>query len=292
MAAPIAALPAPNRWAHRTGKLELGSPIVMGILNTTPDSFSDGGRFIDPERALDRALELVSEGAGIIDVGGESTRPGADFVNEQEELDRVVPVVRLLRSRVHLPISIDTRRSSVARACIDEGADIVNDVSALSDPLMATVVAEADAGLVLMHMQGEPRSMQVNPIYGDVVREVVHALDRKRDLAMEAGIGRENIALDPGIGFGKTAEHNLALIAGLDTLVEIGQPVLLGASRKGFLGKLIGGVPPEERATATAAACVAGLMKGARIFRVHDVRVVREALQVAEAIHSISRVSS
>jgi dihydropteroate synthase len=290
VAALTAALGACQVWAHRTGTLDLSTPVIMGVLNTTPDSFSDGGRFIDPAAALDRAEELVSEGAAIIDVGGESTRPGADFVNEEEELARVLPVVRLLRSRLPVPLSIDTRRASVARACLDAGGDIVNDISALSDPEMAEVVAAAGAGLVLMHMQGEPRDMQVNPTYGDVVREVCDSLEEKLGAAVGWGIGREKIALDPGIGFGKTADHNLQLIANLDVLASVGQPVLLGVSRKSFLGKLIGGARPEDRAVATAAACVAGLFKGARIFRVHDVRVVREALQIAEAVRSAGAV--
>ncbi len=283
--------PPPEEWAIRGRKLSLREPLVMGILNVTPDSFSDGGRYAVPEAALRRAEEMVAEGAELIDVGGESTRPGADPVSTDEEMDRVLPVLRGLRSRVEIPVSIDTRRAEVARAALREGAAVVNDVSALGDPEMAAVVAEWGAGLVLMHMKGTPQTMQVDPVYEDVAREVGDALGEAVLRATRGGVAPERVVLDPGIGFGKTLRHNLELIARLGSLTTRGRPVLLGASRKGFVGTLLGGAPPAERAVGTAAACVVGLMHGARIFRVHDVRVVREALRVAEAIRSASAAS-
>jgi dihydropteroate synthase len=256
----------------------------MGILNITPDSFSDGGLFLDPEVALRRAEAMVAEGAGLIDVGGESTRPGATPVPEEEEIERVLPVVRALKHRLGVPVSVDTRRAAVAEAVLGEGADIINDVSALADPGMARVLTQRRAGLVLMHMRGTPETMQNDPRYEEVVDEVASELGAARTRAVEAGIAAERIVLDPGIGFGKTSAHNLELISRLDVLVALGRPVLLGVSRKAFLGGLIGQVEASQRAVATAAACVVGLLRGARIFRVHDVRIVNEALQVAEAL--------
>lgn len=277
------------RWLHRTGSFLLDEPVVMGVLNVTPDSFSDGGRFNDTGAALARAEQMVAEGAAIIDVGGESTRPGAAPVDIREEISRVLPVIRELRARLDTVISIDTRRPEVARAALEEGADIVNDVSALEDPGMAAVVSEFAAGLVLMHMRGTPATMQKDPYYEDVAGEVASELSEKLARAASAGIEAERIVLDPGIGFAKSFAHNIELIARLDVLTELGRPVLLGVSRKAFLGALIGGAPPEERVSATAAASVLGLIRGARIFRVHDVRPVREALQVANAIRLASQ---
>jgi dihydropteroate synthase len=279
-------------WSVRSQRLPLREPLVVGILNVTPDSFSDDGRYADPEAALRRAEEMLAEGAGMLDVGGESTRPGAAPVPAAEEMERVVPVVRLLRERLAVPLSVDTRKAEVARAALDAGADVVNDVSALSDPAMAGMVAEAGAGLVLMHMRGTPAIMQQNPTYADVAREVAGELLDAARRAAEGGVAPERIVLDPGIGFGKTAAHNLELIARLEQLQRLGYPVMLGASRKAFLGALLGGSPPQHRAVATAAACVVGLLRGARIFRVHDVRVVREALTVAEAIRAASATES
>lgn len=278
--------PAAAQWAVRGATLPLRRPLLMGILNVTPDSFSDGGRYRDPARALAHAERLVAEGAGMLDVGGESTRPGAAEVPEAEELARVVPVIRLLAARLGVPLSVDTRRAAVARAALAEGAVVVNDVSALGDPEMSAVVAEAGAGVVLMHMRGTPRTMQLDPVYRDVVAEVGAELDVAVSLARAAGIAEERIVLDPGIGFGKRLPHNLALIRRLGELAARGFPVLLGTSRKAFLGTLLGGAPPEQRAVGTAAACVMGWLQGARIFRVHDVREAREALTVAEAIQT------
>jgi dihydropteroate synthase len=260
----------------------------MGILNVTPDSFSDGGAYASVEAVVRRAEEMVREGAALLDVGGESTRPGAAEVSAEEEIARILPVIRMLRERLPVPVSVDTRKAEVARAALEAGAEVVNDISALSDPAMARVMAASGAGVVLMHMRGTPETMQMNPTYDDVVREVTDELGRALERAVGAGIEPERIVVDPGIGFGKTGAHNLQLLARLAELGRLGRPVLLGVSRKGFLGSLLGGAAPAERATATAAACVAGLLQGARIFRVHDVRVVREALTVAEAIRVAS----
>lgn len=263
----------------------------MGILNVTPDSFSDGGRYNDPEAALRRAEQMLSEGADLIDVGGESTRPGAEPLDAGSEMERVLPAVRLLRSELDVVISVDTRRASVAAAALLEGAHVVNDVSALGDPEMAGVVAKTRAGLVLMHMRGSPQTMQHLADYGDVVTDVISELGDRLKVADAAGIAREHVVVDPGIGFAKRAEHNLQLLARLSELRLLGRPVLVGVSRKAFLGSLLGDVPPEERVVATASACVAGLLAGARIFRVHDVRPVRQALGVAEAIREASEAS-
>ncbi len=278
----------PLAWEIRGGTLSLERPLLMGILNITPDSFSDGGRFYHPEAALRRAAEMVEEGADLIDVGAESTRPGAAAVPAAEELTRLLPVLRLLRSHLSVPISVDTRKADIARVALGEGAAIVNDVSALGDAEMAAVVAEAGAGLVLMHMRGTPATMQQDPRYEDVAREVTAELHAALEQARGAGIPEERIVVDPGIGFGKTAAHNLELITRLDVLAELGRPVLLGVSRKAFLGAILGGAPPEERGVGTVAACVVGLLRGARIFRVHDVGLVRQALLVAEAIRRAS----
>lgn len=273
-----------TRWDHRSGAFDLGRPLLMGVLNITPDSFSDGGRFLDPAGALARAEAMVAQGAGLIDIGGESTRPGAVPVAPEEEAARVVPVIRALRAHSDVPISIDTRRAAVAAAALEAGADVVNDVSALADPEMAAVVAKAGAGLVLMHMRGTPATMQDDPRYADVAAEVATALEARMAVAVAAGVPPERITLDPGIGFGKTQAHNLELIARLPELRRLGRPIVLGVSRKAFLGALLGGVPPDGRAVATAAACVVGLARGASIFRVHDVATVMQALRVGAAI--------
>jgi dihydropteroate synthase len=273
----------PASWRLRGAALPLGRPRVMGILNVTPDSFSDGGRFRGAEPALARAREMVAEGADLIDVGGESTRPGARAVSVQEEMARVLPVVAAIRAELDVPLSIDTRHAGVARRALDAGADVVNDVSALDDPEMAGVVAELGAGLVLMHMRGTPATMQSLAVYGDVAAEVAAELEPRLARALAAGIDAERIVLDPGVGFAKTAEQNLELIARLEVLVPLGRPLLLGPSRKTFIGELLG-VAPGGRDAGTVGACVAGLARGARIFRVHEVRAVRQALDVADAI--------
>ncbi len=268
------------------GSLALGpDPALMGVLNVTPDSFSDGGEFLDPDKAIAQAASLLDEGAQIVDVGGESTRPGSDPVSPEEELLRVVPVVRgILAARPKTAVSIDTYRASTAEAALDAGARMVNDVTALGDPKMAGLVAERGCPVVLMHMRGEPKSMQQAPVYEDVVREVRDFLAYRAERAVQAGVGEGSIILDPGIGFGKTIEHNLTLLNRLDALVELGFPVLVGASRKSFLGKISGSDTPKERIFGTVAANVLAYERGATLFRVHDVRANKEALAVAAAI--------
>jgi dihydropteroate synthase len=257
----------------------------MGVLNVTPDSFSDGGEFFASDRAVAHAASLLDEGARIVDVGGESTRPGSDPVSPQEELKRVVPVVqRILADRPEAVVSIDTYRASTAEAALDAGARIVNDVTALSHPKMAELVAERGSPVVLMHMRGEPKSMQQDPCYEDVVREVRDFLAGRAERAMRAGVDEESIVLDPGIGFGKTLEHNLALLNRLDALVELGFPVLVGASRKSFLGKIGGSSDPKDRLFGTVATNVLAYERGVTLFRVHDVCANKEALAVAAAI--------
>lgn len=259
---------------------------TMGIVNVTPDSFSDSGDSLDPSRAVDRALALVAEGAGLLDIGGESTRPRSEPVSLEEELRRVVPVITALAKRTHVPISIDTTKSAVARAALDAGATIVNDVSAgLADDAMLAVVAKHGAGYVAMHMQGDPRTMQDAPRYDDVVAEVTDFLRERCFCALDAGVPRETLWIDPGIGFGKTLEHNLELLRRLPELRSLGLPILLGVSRKAFITKITGvDTPPAQRIGGTAAAIALGVVGGAEILRVHDVAVMREAALVARAI--------
>lgn len=265
-------------WRDLEGE---GRVLIMGILNVTPDSFSDGGRFLSPDAAVERALVMEGEGADIIDIGGESSRPGAEPVSVEEELGRVLPVLERLRGRLRIPISIDTTKAEVAEAALRAGARIVNDISALRfDPAMAPLVAESGAGLVLMHMLGTPKTMQQSPHYDDVVREVRGFLAERAQYAQSQGIPREAIAVDPGIGFGKTVEHNLELLRRLPELVELGFPVLVGPSRKSFIGAVLG-LPVGERLEGTLAACAVAVVRGADILRVHDVRQVRRAADLA-----------
>jgi dihydropteroate synthase len=265
-------------------------PVVVGILNVTPDSFSDGGDFFDPEAAAGRATAMLDEGAGIVDVGGESTRPGSDPVPQGEEVRRVVPVIeRILAARPEAVISVDTYRSETAVAALQAGARIVNDVTALrGDPLMAAVVAEARCPVILMHMRGEPKTMQREPRYTDVVGEVGDFLAARAEHAVGAGVGPENIIVDPGIGFGKNLEHNLALLCNLEAIVSLGFPVLIGASRKTFIGKVTGVEAAAERVFGTVATTVLAYERGATFFRVHDVRANSEALVVADAVLALS----
>jgi dihydropteroate synthase len=256
----------------------------MGILNVTPDSFSDGGELPDLDALLYRADSMVAEGAAILDLGGESTRPGARMVPEGEELRRVVPAVAALAARFAVPISVDTRKARVAEEAISAGAAIVNDVSALSfDPRMAAVATESGAGVVLMHMRGVPQDMKEHAHYRDVEGEVAGELEAVAERALGAGISRDSIVLDPGIGFAKTAPQSLRVLARLSRVVGLGFPVLVGPSRKSFLGELFG-LPPGQRAVGSAAACVMAFLRGARVFRVHDVTPTFQALRVAEAI--------
>jgi dihydropteroate synthase len=259
--------------------------VVMGIVNVTPDSFYDGGKRFETRRAIADALEMVNSGAEILDVGGESTRPGAQPVPLEEELRRVLPLVRELRKNSSVPISIDTYKEAVARAALDAGADIVNDISALRfDPAMAVLVASEKVPVILMHMQGVPRTMQVEPHYQDVVREVKDFLAERLRAAKEAGIASGRIIVDPGIGFGKTATHNLALLKALRSFTSLGQPLLVGISRKAFIGKILNTAALEERLEGSLAAAVTAALSGANIVRVHDVSETYRALRVADAI--------
>jgi dihydropteroate synthase len=259
---------------------------LMGVVNVTPDSFSDGGRFLDSEAAIAHGLELVEQGADILDIGGESTRPGADPVSAEEEIARVGPVIAGLAGAVgEAQISIDTSKLSVAELALREGASIVNDVSAFrADPQLAGLVADTGAECCLMHMLGEPRTMQENPVYEDVVDDVKAFLEQRLRFAVAEGVAEEKIMLDPGIGFGKTVEHNLELLYRFDELMFLGRPLVVGTSRKSFLGQLAPGGPAEhERLPGTIATNVLALERGASVFRVHDVAPVRDALAVAAA---------
>jgi dihydropteroate synthase len=266
----------------------LPRPSVMGVVNVTPDSFSDGGAFLHPQAAIAEARGMLDEGAAIVDVGGESSRPGSEGVSIEEELDRVEPVLAALAD---VPVSIDTSKAEVARRALEAGAVLVNDVTALRrEPELAGVVADSDACLCLMHMLGEPRTMQDDPCYDDVVSEVKAFLEERLQFATDAGIEEERICLDPGIGFGKTVEHNLELLARVDEIAELGRPVLVGASRKRFLGRLMGD-DGAKTGTVSAGVAVAVLAyeRGATIFRVHDVREHVEALAAARALEEASR---
>jgi dihydropteroate synthase len=260
-------------------------PLVMGIVNVTPDSFSDGGRFSDADAAVEHALRLVAEGADILDIGGESTRPGAASVPAEEELRRVVPVIARLAKLVRIPISIDTSKAGVAEACLAVGASIINDVAGLRDPAMVEVAARTGAGVVVMHMQGDPRTMQIDPTYDDVVEGVQRFFAERIETLLSAGIARSAIALDPGIGFGKKLDHTLQQLRELPRLQAFGLPVCLGVSRKGFLGQ-IAGRPRTERAEASlAVACFALAQGSAQILRVHDVQAHADAVKLWRAIH-------
>ena len=271
----------------RAGQFEFSFPrpaLVMGIVNVTPDSFFDGGRFLDAPAAVAHALQLVEQGAEIVDIGGESTRPGALPVSEAEELRRVMPVVEQLAGRIKVPISIDTIKPAVARAALAAGASIVNDVTAnRDDPALWEIVAEARAGYVCMHMQGTPQTMQVNPTYADVVREVGEFFSERIRRLSDCGVGQEQIILDPGIGFGKTADHNLQLLAAVRQFTELDRPVLIGVSRKSFIGKLLGTELSARLPAALACACMA-VAAGIQIVRTHDVAETVQAIRMTEAI--------
>lgn len=273
---------APAGLTTRTGKtLDLTKPAIMGVLNVTEDSFSDGGKFIDPSAALAHAEEMAAAGAAIVDIGGESSRPGAAPVGEADELARVVPVVEKLAGRTKALLSVDTVKAAVAKAALDAGADIVNDISALRhDPAMAEAVAESGAHVVLMHMQGEPQTMQDDPRYGDVVGELIEFFDERMEFALDKGIERDKIMIDPGIGFGKTLAHNLEILAGLTAFGKYGLPVVVGASRKRMIGEILGGRPAGERLYGTLGAHMTAVLNGASIIRVHDVGEHRDMLDV------------
>ncbi|MDQ7798689.1 MAG: dihydropteroate synthase [Candidatus Edwardsbacteria bacterium] len=259
--------------------------LVMGILNLTPDSFSDGGRFNSVDKALARAMEMAEQGADIIDIGGESTRPGAAKVSAPEEIDRVVPVIEALAKKTDVPISIDTYKSQVARKALEAGASMVNDISGLRfDSVMASLSAEFKTGLVLMHIKGTPEDMQQDPQYGDLLGEIRSYLKSSIQIALDAGVERSAIAIDPGIGFGKTVEHNLSLIKDLAYFKDMECPILVGVSRKSFIGKLNNDIPATERLPGSLAAAVLAVQNGAAIIRCHDVAETKQALRVARAI--------
>ncbi len=259
-------------------------PLIMGIVNVTADSFFDGGRYLQTDKAIAHALRLVEEGADLIDLGAESTRPGSDPIDEEVECKRLLPVVNALSKTAGVPISIDTTKSSVARAALEAGAHLINDVSALrGDPLMAEVVAQTGAGIVLMHMQGIPKTMQDAPRYQDLVGDVSAFFEERMSYATEQGITHNQIVLDPGIGFGKLPVHNLTLLAQLQRFTDLGAPVLVGVSRKSFLGQIVER-PVGDRLWATAAAVALAVEQGAAILRVHDVKAMKDVMQVATAI--------
>jgi dihydropteroate synthase len=266
------------------GNRVVSFPAIMGILNVTPDSFSDGGRYLDPARAVDHAMEMVEAGAALVDIGGESTRPGALEVEAREELRRILPVLKALASKLKCPLSVDTRKASVAEAVLNEGASLINDVSGLQfDPTMASTVARFDAGLVIMHMRGTPATMVRLARYRDVIAEVKSALSHQITRALEAGVARSRIIVDPGIGFAKKPSHNIRLIAALSALGELGYPVMVGVSRKSFV-KSISGARPEELVLGSAAAVAVSIFNHAAIVRVHDVGAMLPVVKMAAAL--------
>ncbi len=260
--------------------------VVMGVLNVTPDSFSDGGQFFNAAKAVERGLQMAADGAAIIDVGGESTRPGSAPVSADEQIERVVPVIKALCKKIDVPISIDTYKLEVAKAALEAGAGMINDITALSDERMAELAAKHDMPVVLMHMQGTPATMQTEPKYEDVVGEVLQFLLERAEQAEDAGIDKKKIFIDPGIGFGKTLEHNLLLLRNIDKFVATGYRVLIGTSRKSFIGKLTGREKPGERIFGTAATVALCAAAGVSIVRVHDVAEMVDVVKITNAISS------
>ena len=271
---------------HHT--LDLTTPVVMGVLNVTPDSFSDGGRFLGRAEAVRQARRLAAEGAALIDVGGESTRPGAEPVEPADELDRVVPVIEAIVAELEVPVSVDTSKPEVMKAALEAGACMVNDVLALQAPGALEVVAASGAGACLMHMQGSPRSMQADPRYGDVVQDVHHFLSERVAACEAAGMDRSRLVIDPGFGFGKTLEHNLALLAGLEDFMHDGLPVLVGLSRKSMIGQLTGR-PVDQRVAGSVALAALAAERGALIVRAHDVAATLDAIRIAAALRRVQR---
>jgi len=276
-------MPSAMKFICNQYQLDLSRPHVMGIVNATPDSFSDGGKFASTQKAVEHALKLAEEGADILDIGGESTRPGATPVALDEELSRVIPVIEQLVGKLNIPISIDTYKPEVMRQAIAAGADIVNDVCALREPGALEIVTASQVGVCLMHMRGMPQTMQQDPQYADVVAEVIAFLKQRLTAANSVGIASERILFDPGFGFGKRTVHNIALLQALPEILELGRPLLVGLSRKSILGQLIG-ADVDQRLHASLAASVVSVMKGARIVRVHDVKATVEALKVVTAL--------
>ncbi len=277
--------PRANIVEWPSGRLDFSAgPLLMGILNVTPDSFSDGGKFFDADRAVEHGLQMAAEGAAIIDVGGESTRPGAEAVPAVEQMNRVVPVIKELREKCDGPISIDTKDVEVARAALDAGASIINDITALSDQRMAELAGERGVPVILMHIQGTPVTMQAEPKYADVVGEVLQYLLDRAKRAEQFGVAKERIFIDPGIGFGKTLDHNLTLLKNIDKFVASGYRVLVGTSRKSFIGKITGKEDPADRAFGTAATVALCAAAGVSILRIHDVAQMRDVIKMTEAI--------
>jgi dihydropteroate synthase len=274
---------SPINWNR--GRLDFERTLVMGVLNVTPDSFSDGGRFLGKETALHRAIQMVEEGADIIDIGGESTRPGAEEISVEEELERIMPLIRELVPSTDALISIDTRHWQVAREALANGVDLINDVSGLREPNMMEVAAETGAPVILMHMRGDPKTMQDAPSYEDVVGDISLFFNDRLGAAVAAGVKRDRVMLDPGLGFGKTIEHNLQILDRLREFRSFGRPILIGASRKGFIGKISG---PEGRLEGSLAAASAAIINGANIVRVHDVKETVRAVRLIDAIRSRS----
>jgi len=278
------------RWHLRDRVIEFGSqPLVMGIVNLTPDSFSDGGKILNSPAAVDYALKLAAEGADILDLGGESTRPGAEHVPLNVELRRVLPVLEKLARSSQVPISVDTMKPEVARACLEAGASIVNDVSGFREPGMIAAAAEHRAGVIVMHMQGTPQTMQRHPHYKNVVRELKEFFEERLRVLEESGIRREAVCIDPGIGFGKTLEHNLTLLANLQAFAQFGCPVCLGVSRKGFIGRLCGREKDDRMPGSLAVACFAAARGEAHVIRTHEVAATRDAAVLLEAIDRYRR---
>ena len=276
---------SPVRWVTPRREFTLAQPLIMGILNLTPDSFSDGGLFTNPDRALEHALKMEADGADIIDIGGESTRPGALQVSADEESDRIMPVIEKLSGRLNCAISVDTWKSSVARNAISAGAEIINDISGFAfDPQMAAVTAKCDAAVVLMHIRGKPYEMQRDTTYVDLMSEITEKLQNSVSLALEAGVARDRVAVDPGIGFGKNVCGNLEILRRLGELKSLGFPILIGTSRKSFIGSVLGQATASQRLLGTAATVALSVANGASILRVHDVREMREAADMARAV--------
>lgn len=274
-----------NKGANQS--LDLSVPRIMGILNVTPDSFSDGGRFLNPAAAVRQAQTMLMEGADIIDVGGESTRPGAVQVSVDEELQRVLPVIKAIRAESDCLISIDTSKPKVMREAVNAGANIVNDVCALQEPGVIEVVAELDVPVCLMHMQGQPRNMQHHPAYDNVVAEVKAFLQQRIHHCVQNGINKQNIIIDPGFGFGKSLQHNIEIFNALEAFVATGFPVLVGMSRKSMLDKMLGGASPEQRITASVVMAALAVKQGVQLLRVHDVKQTMEALKIHAALNSL-----
>lgn len=275
----------PNQYFHRFGSLEYDFSArthIVGVLNITPDSFSDGGKFFDRSSAIEHALRMAEEGADIIDIGGESTRPGSDSISVDEELRRVIPVIEALSTKVNVPMSIDTYKSGVARKALEAGARIVNDVSGLTfDPEMAGVAAQCAATVVIMHMKGNPKTMQADPVYDDVIDEIREFLRQRAQVAEAHGVSQ--IIVDPGIGFGKKLEHNLEIFRRLKELTELNYPIMIGPSRKSFIGMILD-LPTDSRLEGTAAAVAVSILNGAHLVRVHDVQAMKRVARVADAI--------